>query len=137
MNNKVQFPEFELVGPSCKKSGCKGVLVNHLTLHEPKMFFLKCSVCDQKSGHMPVREKLAHAVGTIMRLVEGVPSLWPVMGDGLHEERQRQIKVYLETGKCPICGTEVELLGKHERDSSNDEHVCPSCGWDCQEMELS
>ena len=51
-------------------------------------------------------------------------------------ERRRQLQKYKKSWECPLCGTEIDPVGTHERDSSNDEHTCLKCGWTCVEMEL-
>ena len=46
--NKVEFPQFELVGPSCKETNCQGVLVDHLDL-KTKSLFKRCSICSKET----------------------------------------------------------------------------------------
>lgn len=42
---RVEFPEFELYGPPCENSNCKGVLTQFYDFNL-KMYFKRCSVCD-------------------------------------------------------------------------------------------
>lgn len=41
---RVLYPEFELVGPSCKKLGCNGTMVLYMNL-KSKEFYNQCSIC--------------------------------------------------------------------------------------------
>ena len=52
-------------------------------------------------------------------------------------EREQEIDYYMENDVCPICKSDVEIDNSksNERDSSNDIHRCPKCGWYCCEME--
>lgn len=53
------------------------------------------------------------------------------------DEYHKEIQKYIDSESnhaCPKCGEEVEIIGMHERDSSNDIHKCPKCGWECGEM---
>jgi hypothetical protein len=47
MSKHVEFPLFELVGPSCKENDCKGTLIDTYALKE-KILYKKCSVCQKK-----------------------------------------------------------------------------------------
>ena len=49
----------------------------------------------------------------------------------LPEEDERIVRA-AATKTCD-CGGEIELESNHERDSSNDRHVCPRCGWSFSE----
>ena len=64
MTKRVIFPQFELVGPPCKKEGCSGVLVDHASWVNGE-FFRRCSVCNEECDRMPVSEKLAVSIETI------------------------------------------------------------------------
>lgn len=45
-----KVPQFELVGPKCKKDGCHGIVVKHMNI-ENKKLFLRYSKCkDEKPG---------------------------------------------------------------------------------------
>jgi predicted RNA-binding Zn-ribbon protein involved in translation (DUF1610 family) len=50
-------------------------------------------------------------------------------------ERDALIAQAEDTGLCPFDGAEMGYESNHERDSSNDRHVCPKCGWSYGEME--
>lgn len=50
--------------------------------------------------------------------------------------REEQIARYLNTGKCPKCGSECEGESKHERDSTWDNVYCVNCDWEASEMEI-
>jgi hypothetical protein len=43
----MTYPEFELYGPPCKNSKCKGVLTNCMSLKN-KNWFMKCNICDNE-----------------------------------------------------------------------------------------
>lgn len=64
MTQHVEFPQFELMGPRCSTEGCKGVLVDHLSL-QSKDFYRKCSVCQQEFDRQPAQQKLDEAIETI------------------------------------------------------------------------
>lgn len=49
--------------------------------------------------------------------------------------RKPLIKKTHEEHECALCGSPMLLDSKHERDSSNDVHLCPICGWNYGEME--
>lgn len=68
MSERVQYPQFELVGPPCETPGCKGVLVDHVSIRPPQEFFHECSVCSQTFHRVPAAEKLAEAVRVIERV---------------------------------------------------------------------
>jgi hypothetical protein len=70
MTHPVPFPMFELVGPPCLDTSCKGVLVDHLD-RTTKDFFRRCSVCNAESSRMPAEEALKGAVSTIERVLGG------------------------------------------------------------------
>jgi formamidopyrimidine-DNA glycosylase len=53
-----------------------------------------------------------------------------------HELYKQKIAFYQESGRCPVCYTEVEIEGYHERDSTWDKHYCPKCDWYCHEIDL-
>jgi predicted SprT family Zn-dependent metalloprotease len=44
------------------------------------------------------------------------------------EDRPARIRRAMHSGLCD-CGGEIERMGTHERDSSNDTHTCNRCGW--------
>ena len=67
---RVPFPMFELYGPPCEAPGCKGVLVDTLSL-KTKEFFKKCATCGQEFYKMPARDALAWAVRTIEGAMKG------------------------------------------------------------------
>ena len=55
------------------------------------------------------------------------------MNQELGPEDTRIVRA-MSTGKCD-CGGEIEYVDSgHERDSSNDRHVCQTCGWSYSEM---
>lgn len=58
------------------------------------------------------------------------------MSDPSAELTDKEIKEYIASFccNCPRCGTETERIFMHERDSSNDIHKCPKCGWTLPEM---
>jgi hypothetical protein len=70
MTDRVDVPQFELVGPSCQHEGCTGVLVDCLTL-DSKEFFQRCSECRREFNRQPAAEKLAWAVRSIKRILRG------------------------------------------------------------------
>lgn len=47
MNERVQFPEFELYGPPCKSTGCKGILISTVRTKDGYIFD-RCSSCDKE-----------------------------------------------------------------------------------------
>jgi hypothetical protein len=68
----VDVPQFELHGDPCKEPGCKGVLIDSLSLpgHD---FFRKCSECGHETGRVPAADKLAEFDAIIQRIVEENP----------------------------------------------------------------
>lgn len=68
--DRVEFPMFELFGPPCEAPGCKGVLVDHLSL-KTKEFFRRCSVCEREFHRMPASEMLAWSKRVIERVLKG------------------------------------------------------------------
>jgi hypothetical protein len=64
----VEFPQFELIGPKCPIEGCKGVLVDHMSLRT-KDFYRKCSVCEQEFDRMPAQQKLDEAIKIIEQVL--------------------------------------------------------------------
>ncbi len=60
MSPRVDFPQFELVGPACEVSPCSGVLTDYLDL-ESKDYFQRCSLCKGEFNRMPAAQKLAEA----------------------------------------------------------------------------
>lgn len=66
----VPFPLFELYGPPCEAPGCKGVLVDTISLRT-QMFFRKCATCGEEFYKMPAREALGWASRTINRVLKG------------------------------------------------------------------
>lgn len=73
MSDRISVPQFELIGPPCESEGCKGVLVDYVTV-DVKEYFQKCSVCHQEFGRMSVQDKLDWALRTIERAVKGQKS---------------------------------------------------------------
>lgn len=71
MSERVPFPLFELVGPPCEAPGCKGVMVDTMTIHDPKEVFRKCSTCGAESSRIPAVEALGYATRTIERVLRG------------------------------------------------------------------
>lgn len=50
---------------------------------------------------------------------------------------EQQLQYYVDSGgHCPVCCTECNYEGYHERDSTWDKHVCPKCGWSCMDYSL-
>ena len=70
MPSPVVTPMFELVGPPCEVPGCKGVLVDHISLRT-KEFFRKCSVCGGEFHRVSAEEKLAWAKRLFRRVLKG------------------------------------------------------------------
>jgi hypothetical protein len=66
----AKVPMFELVGPPCEAPGCKGVLVDTLSL-KTKMYSKQCATCHAEFYVMPAREALAWATRTIERVLKG------------------------------------------------------------------
>jgi len=62
------FPQFELVGPPCLEPGCKGKLIDCMSLRT-HMWFRKCSVCAHESSHTPAEQKLEESIQTIERIL--------------------------------------------------------------------
>jgi len=67
---RVEFPQFELVGPKCATPGCKGVMVDHLSL-QTKEWFQRCSACGGEANRVPAQEKLSWARRVINRVFKG------------------------------------------------------------------
>lgn len=67
---RMVAPMFELSGHPCEAPGCKGVLVDHISLKTQEAF-RKCSVCGQQFHRVPTSEMLAHAIRTIRRVAKG------------------------------------------------------------------
>jgi hypothetical protein len=69
---RVAFPTFELVGPPCPKPPCKGVLVDHMSLHaRPREFFRRCSQCGTETDRQPAAEKLAWVKRLLNHVLQG------------------------------------------------------------------
>lgn len=66
----VDFPQFELAGPPCEQAGCRGVLVQTISLKQD-MAYQKCSVCGHQHYEMKRSELLAHSIRTIERVLAG------------------------------------------------------------------
>jgi len=64
------MPQFELIGPPCEHPGCKGVLVDNLSLKTDE-FYRRCSECKREFGRMPAAQKLAEAKRVIERAFRG------------------------------------------------------------------
>lgn len=105
MTQRVPFPKFELVGPPCLDTSCKGVLVDHLDLLS-KDFYRQCSVCKTRSGRMPAKDKLKEVVETIERVAMGD---FKTSGLTVYEHLDGY-------GRCPYCG--VIPGHKHEQPPS-------------------
>lgn len=71
--SKVDFPQFELIGPPCEDPACKGVLVDHISTRTQECF-RRCATCKKEFGRMPAKEKLAWATRTIERALRGEKS---------------------------------------------------------------
>jgi hypothetical protein len=71
MSERVPFPLFELIGPPCTEPGCKGVLVDHLTMRAPREFFRRCATCGAESGRILASDALGYARRTIERVMRG------------------------------------------------------------------
>jgi len=67
---KVEFPQFELIGPPCEDPLCKGVLVDHISTKTQECY-RKCATCQKEFGRMPAQDKLDWAKRTIERAARG------------------------------------------------------------------
>lgn len=54
-------------------------------------------------------------------------------GKSTIDDHAQRVKDADETGFCR-CGGRMKWTSEHERDSSNDRHVCSRCGWSYGEM---
>ena len=63
---------------------------------------------------------------------EGTARVYPATDEKV---RKPLIKKAMEDHDCPLCGAMLLLDQQHERDSSNDRHICPVCGFSYGEME--
>ena len=70
MSEHVDFPQFELFGPPCKTPGCKGLLVDHMTINDPKECWKQCSVCKAQFNRMPAADALGYALRVIDRVLK-------------------------------------------------------------------
>jgi len=68
--NRVDVPQFELVGPPCEAPGCSGVLVLTTCLRT-KDVFKQCSKCRSEFYRMTGQEALAWTKRTFARVLKG------------------------------------------------------------------
>ncbi len=67
--SEIKHLDFELIGPPCESTGCKGVLINTIS-NKTNSCFQRCSICGKEFNKMSVDDKFAYINRVMSRVMK-------------------------------------------------------------------